>query len=62
MKKTLLALLLAATLLLTACGTTTADGDTADGVTHIDTLNIAFAPYDAAGAILEATEPMEALL
>ena len=62
MKKTLLALLLAATLLLTACGTTTTDGDTADGVTHIDTLNIAFAPYDTADAILEATAPMEALL
>lgn len=62
MKKNLLALLLAAMLLLTACGTTPSDGDTADDVTHIDTLNIAFAPYDAADTILEATAPMEALL
>lgn len=62
MKKNLLALLLAAMLLLTACGTTPSDGDTAGDITHIDTLNIAFAPYDAADAILEATAPMEALL
>lgn len=62
MKKNLLALLLAAMLLLTACGTTTSGDDTAGDVTHIDALNIAFAPYDAAETILEATAPMEALL
>lgn len=62
MKKNLLALLLAAMLLLTACGTTPSDGDTVGDVIHIDSLNIAFAPYDAVDTILEATAPMEALL
>ena len=66
-KKMGLALVLALSLLLTACGNTApqqevqAEPEQEDPVV-IDRLNIAFAPYDASETILAATEPLCAML
>lgn len=62
-KKTLLAWLLAtATLTLSACGAAPTPAEESNGLTKVDTLNIAFAPYDSAETILSATKPMGELL